>query len=742
MTMVMDRQRRTSSRSSARPPRLPKDRREGSGLLRRFLIASCLFVLLMMITAVIAVWIAWVTTPLPPEVPYLQTSVVTDANGKELKTFSNENRVPVKLGEVPPVVIQAVLDKEDHNYYEHHGIDPRGIARALYVDIRSGTTSQGGSTITQQYVKQVYVGTDRTLWRKFKEAILAVKLDQRESKDEVLERYLNTIYFGRGAYGVQTASQAYFNKDVKNLGLQEASYLSGLIRGPEITDAYKHPEYAKQQRALVLGTMVRYGHITPEQEAQINAIDLKKYVTAKASRPTATVSNARGSQYFVDYVEQILTKKYGEQMVQSGGLRVKTTLDSDLQSKAYDSVYGFLKPGEPAGALVSLDQNGYVKAMVGGREDENAYLNLATGKEGGGSGRQAGSTFKPFELASAIDRGACYKDTYPGPGKMVIPGWDSSGKAVENYGNEPFGNIDLIEATEHSVNTVYAQMVMDNGVSNLISMAKKAGVSSDLKSSPSLVLGSGEVSVIEMAEAYLTFSQGGVHVDSNPILEVKNADGETLERANPKRVRVMDENVANVVNKALQTVVKSGTGQAADNGINGNVAVAGKTGTTEDNGDAWFVGYTKSISTALWMGYPESSAKKMSNVRGQAVTGGSFPSQMWSSYMRVATQGDKGSQFDEPENCTSKKGVKSTTSSSSRPTTSTTSPGITATTAGNGLLDLDRNSPNDRPGRNGNGNGRRTTTTSTLLPPVTIQPPDFLGNRATRPGETGEPEGF
>jgi membrane peptidoglycan carboxypeptidase len=737
MTMVVDRQSRASSRSTARPPRLPRDRREGSGFLRRFLIASCLFVFLMTITAVIAIWIAWVTTPLPPEVPYLQTSVVTDANGKELKTFSNENRVPVDLGQVPPVVIQAVLDKEDHNYYEHHGVDPRGIARALYVDIRSGNTAQGGSTITQQYVKQVYVGTDRTLWRKFREAILAVKLDQRESKDEVLERYLNTIYFGRGAYGVQTASQAYFNKDVKDLGLQEASYLAGLIRGPEITDAYKHPEYAKQQRALVLGTMVRYGHITPEQEAQINATDLKKYVTAKASRPTAGVSNAKGSDYFVDYVREILEKKYGAQMVQSGGLRVKTTLDADLQSKAYDSVYGFLKPGEPAGALVSLDQNGYVKAMVGGRGYETSEVNLAVGKEGGGSGRQAGSTFKAFELASAIDRGACYKDTYPGPGKMVIPGWDANNKPVENYGNEPFGNIDLIEATEHSVNTVYAQMVMDNGVNNLISMAKKTGISTELRSEPSLVLGSGEVSVIEMAEAYLTFSQGGVHVDSNPILEVKNADGETLERANPKRVRVMDENVANVVNKALQAVVKSGTGMAADNGINGNVAVAGKTGTTEDNGDAWFVGYTKSVSTALWMGYPEGSAKKMSNVRGQAVTGGSFPAQMWSSYMRVATQSDKGSQFDEPENCTSKKGVKSTTSSSSKSTTSTTSPDITATTSGNGLLDLGRE---NRPGRenNGNGNGRRTTTTtsSTMLSPITIQPPDFLGNSAERPAET------
>jgi penicillin-binding protein 1A len=273
-------------------------------------------------------------------------------------------------------------------------------------------------------------------------------------------------------------------------------------------------------------------------------------------------------------------------------------------------------------------------------------------------------------------------------------------------------------------------MVMDNGVGSLITMAKKAGITSTLPVQNSLVLGSGEVSPLEMADAYLTFSQGGVHIASTPILEVKNADGELLERANPKRERVMDEDVANVVNKALQAVVQHGTGTAADNGINSNVAVAGKTGTTEDHGDAWFVGYTKSISTAVWMGYPEGNSKKMSNVRGISVTGGSFPAQMWSSYMRVATQGDKGSQFDTPNDCTSKKVA--ATSSTARSTTSTTSPDVTPTTAANGLLDLGRQN-DQRPGR---GNSKRTTTSTTFFPPVTVEPPDFSGNNLHRPGKT------
>lgn len=719
MTTVLDRQRRNGARSGGqarRQPKLPRDRREGGGVIRRFLIASSLFLFLMIVTGLIAIWVAWVSTPLPPEVPLAQTSTVSDANGKQLAVFNaGENREPVKIGDVPPVVIQAVIDTEDHSYYKHHGIDPRGISRALYVDIRSGSSVQGGSTITQQYVKQVYVGSDRTLWRKFREAILAVKLDQRESKDQVLERYLNTIYFGRGAYGVQTASHAYFNKDVKQLQLQEAAYLAGLIRGPELADAYKHPETAQDRRSKTLSSMVRYGAISPQQEAEVNATPLKKYVVEKAPITAISSSSAKGADYFVDYVKTLLIKKYGEQLVQTGGLKVKTTLDASLQTQAYNSVYGFLKPSEPAGALVSLDQNGYIKAMVGGRDHTQSEVNLAIGKDGAGSGRQAGSTFKAFELASAIENGACYKDTYKGSPSLVLPGWDpsNSSKAVTNFGGESFGNIDLVEATVHSVNTVYAQLVMEYGASSLVAMAQKAGITSQLDASHnSIVLGVDPVSPLEMADAYLTFSQGGVRVTPNPILEVKNADGQTLEKASPKRERVMDAKTAAVVNYALQQVVQRGTGTAARSGVNGNIALAGKTGTTEDSADAWFVGYTPTMSTAVWMGYSEGSSHKMSNVRGIQVTGGSFPAQMFSSYMHVATAKDKGSTFAGPESCTSKKNVIETTTLTS--SSSTIPAGLTTTTPRLGLEDLNRQA-DGRPGR-----GRLGTTTTVLDPNIAI----------------------
>lgn len=649
-----------TKRSRRRSSRLPRDRSERR-LLRRFLVASSLFIFLMLVVGVIATWGAYNAIALPPEVPLAQTTTVTDASGKQLAVFNDgENRVPVKLGDVPPVVIQAILDTEDHNYYEHHGVDPRGIARALYVDLRSGANVQGGSTITQQYVKQTYVGTERSVSRKVKEAILAVKLEQRESKDEVLERYLNTIYWGRGAYGIQTASRAYFGKDVQQLGLQEAAYLAGLIRAPETADAYKHPEVANQRRALTLGNMVRFGHISPQQEADVNAIPLTKYVVQKASTPVNVQSTAKGAEYFVEYVKKQLIARYGERLVQSGGLKVKTTLDATLQTKAYDSVYGFLKPGEPAGALVSLDQNGYVKAMVGGRDYKASEVNLAIGAAGGGSGRQAGSTFKPFGLASAIENGECYRETYRGPGTMQLPGWDPNDpdKTVKNFGNQSFGNIDLIEATENSVNTVYAQLVMKHSPESLVSVAKKAGITSKLQPNNSIVLGVDSVSPLELAASYLTFSQQGVRVTPNPILEVKNAEGQTLERAQPKRERVMDANTADVVNLALSQVVSGGSGRAANIGK----PVAGKTGTTEDNADAWFVGYTPKLATAVWMGYPEGNSRKMTNVRGITVTGGSFPAQIFSSYMRVATAGDKAVDFEEPEPCVPK----------NRPTTTTT----------------------------------------------------------------------
>lgn len=635
MSTILDRpsrvsvpvKRSTSPRSNGHRP--PKWR----VWLRRFFIVSSIGLFLAICAGAAALTWAWNSVEIPAEKPLAQTTFITDSKGSPLASLAAENRVPVELSQVPHVVQQAVLDTEDHDYFKHHGVDPRGVTRALWNDLRDRNIAQGGSTITQQYVKKTYVGEERTAVRKVKEAVLALKLERKYSKEEILQRYLNTIYFGRGAYGVQTAARAYYGKDIQELTLREATYLAGLIRAPELADAYGSPEVAVARRDSTLASMVRFGTITPEQSAVVAAQPLQTYVIPRARQEPAITNGDKGTQYFVDYVRRILIQRYGEERVLSGGLRVTTTIDIEMQRQAYDSVYGFLKPNEPAGALVTLDRNGEIRAMVGGRDWNQSKVNLAIGKQGGGSGRQAGSTYKPIVLAAALEDGMSIRKTFSGPSTMTlnVPGgpWK-----VSNYGNESFGRLDLIEATVHSVNTVYAQLAVAEGPKRMSEMGKSLGITSEMSDVHSLVLGSGEVSVLDMANAYLTFSQRGVQSVPGAILEVKNADGDVLERFKPERKRVMSEGNADLVNHALQQVMQRGTGTRAQIGK----PAAGKTGTTEDSGDAWFVGYTPTLSTAVWMGYTDGASHKLRNVRGIAeVTGGTLPAQMWGSYMRQVT---------------------------------------------------------------------------------------------------------
>jgi penicillin-binding protein 1A len=726
MTTTVDRSRRmTAGPTGPRLPKLPKDSRSNHRrFFKRALVGTGIMVFALLAVGIAGFYYAWASIELPPDTKLAQNTTITDSSGKTIGMFNaGENRLPVKLDTVPKVVQDAVLATEDHNYFTHGGVDVRGTARALWSDVR-GNNLQGGSTITQQYVKNAYVGDQRTLVRKVKEAILAMKLEKKMSKDEILERYLNTIYFGRGAYGIQTASKAYFNKNVDQLGLQEASYLGGLIRAPELADAYRSPDTATSRRALTLGSMVKYGLTSQADADKVLAKPLSSYVVKQSKQSTKLAGVDDGSQYFVDYVKQTLVERFGEQVVETGGLKVTTTLDLKAQSQAYDAVYGLLKPNEPAGALVQLDENGYIRAMVGGRNYATSQVNLALGGEGGGSGRQAGSTFKPIALAAALEQGICYKEAFSGPAKMDLPDGSKTWH-VSNFSNEGFGKINLTEATVHSVNTVYAQLAQEVGAANIVSEAHQLGVKAELPSTDSLALGSGDVSALDMADAYLTFSQGGVQVDPTPILEVKGADGSTMKLDKPKRTRVMSEETANRINTILQQVVQRGTGTKAQIGK----PVAGKTGTTDDNGDAWFVGYTPKKTTAVWMGYPEGSSHTMDNVRGIAVTGGTFPAQIFSRYMKQATSGDKAQGWDDAKSCTPEHDTTTTTAVDDTTTTTTTDDGsdVTSTTSV-GLLDLGRTA--DSKADRGEGRGTTTSSTSTTtrqsaitVPRVTIPAP-------------------
>jgi len=592
---------------------------------------------------------AWVVAqvPLPAETPQAETTILYDAGGAQLAVLhGSENRVAVSLNRVPPVVQHAVVALEDRNFFHHGGVDPLGIARATWADVRHRSSVEGGSTITQQYVKNVFVGNQRSLARKLKEAVISVKREGKYDKKAILERYLNTIYFGRGAYGVQAASRAYFAKDVDQLGVREASYLAGLIRSPVMADVARDAAAAAAARSRALDAMVNNGYLRSGERTQVEAIPIPSYVVPP-SQSAATVALAgKGTEYFVDYVRQKLSQTYGETRVLRGGLRVETSLDLKLQEQAYNAVYGLLnRPADPAGALVALDPDGHVVAMVGGRNFADSPLNLAVGTEGGGGGRQGGSAFKPFVLAETVREGYTVESSFAGPAKIVIPKADNGHDwSVANFENESFDRLNLIEATAKSVNTIYAQLVSDIGPDRVVGMAHQLGIRSALRAVPSITLGTQEVSVKEMADAYLTFANEGVQTDARVIRRVLSG-GSVLLDDKPRRTRVLERSQADVVNFALRQVVDHGTGVGAKVGGRN---IWGKTGTTEDNGDAWFCGFTPKLTAAVWMGYPEGQSRSLLNVHGVAkVNGGSLPATIFQRFMSRALVGNSG-QYPVP----------------------------------------------------------------------------------------------
>ena len=630
------------------------------------------------IVAVIGLLLLYAAVELPEEPERAQTSVVVDADGNVMaELYREENREDVRLDQIAPVMQTALVAAEDRSFFSHSGLDPVGIGRALWSDVR-GRPIQGGSTLTQQLVKNTYLSPERSLTRKVKEAILATKVERRLTKEAILERYLNTVYFGRGAYGVETAARVYFSVSASELNLSQAALLVGLLRAPGTADPTTHPEEATRRRAIVLDAMVLTGAV-PEAEAAVARL------SPLDAMPKADPNDGLmgSSAYFVAEVRRWAIEHFGERVAFGGGLRIETTLVPRLQQAAERAVFETLnEAGDPDAALVALDERGAVVAMIGGRDFAASNVNLSLGAEGGGTGRQPGSTFKPFVLASAIEAGIPVRTRFPGPAHLAVDFPGQEPFEVDNYGGESFGDIDLVDGTVHSVNTVYAQLAAQVGLEGVAGMAEKLGITSAIEPFPAMALGSEEVAPIEMANAYMTFARRGERVTPYYVAEVKEADGAGIFTADPERDQVLPRQYADVMNSVLSQVIDRGTGEAASIGR----PAAGKTGTTSANTDAWFVGYTPRIGAAVWMGYGDEGRRPMDDVHGRAVTGGSFPAQIWQRFMAEAVEGlDTGSFVAPLEELvavptTTTPPTPSTSSTTSSTTTTTSNTSTTATT--------------------------------------------------------------
>jgi len=621
---------------------------------------------------------AYSAVSLPAEPEQASTTIILDSEGGKLgELFKDENRVTVPLDKVANVMEQAVVSAEDRHFYEHSGVDPIGITRALLNDVR-GRNVQGGSTITQQLVKNTYLTTERSLTRKAKEAILAVKVERSLGKRQILERYLNTIYFGRGAYGIEKAAQNYFGKSASELELPEAALLAGLIRAPETADPKTAPDAARNRRAIVLNAMVRDKVITKAEGETAKQAPLP---TTERPDPLATLSGS--SAYFAAMVRSWAQDEFGERIAFGGGLKIETTLDPKMQADAEKAVFDTLdRPDDPDAALISMDSNGAIKALIGGKDFRANQINLAmTAKRA-----QAGSTFKPLDLAAALENDIPVTQRYTGPNKLRLDfdGFAPKKDPWTNYGSESFGSIDLTDATAHSVNTAYIQLAKDVGLDNIAKTAHELGVETNFPVVPAMALGSANVSPYEMLRAYMTFATRGKRLEPYFVKKVTDPDGNVLYEGRRRTKDVYDAKYADVVNNVLTQVIKRGTGTAANFGK----PAAGKTGTTSGNTDAWFVGYTPKIGTAVWLGYKDETGRKMDNVHGRQVTGGSFPAQIWQRYMKAATQGMDTGEFTPPDkdllNARPKPGIGApapSTTSSTDTTTSTIPDESTTTTS-------------------------------------------------------------
>ena len=580
------------------------------------------------------------------------SSQVFDSHGRLITTLhSDQNRLPIDINKVPQNLQNAFIAAEDNRFYEHIGIDPIRIFRAIFANLTNRGIAQGGSTITQQLAKNAFLSQEQTLKRKIQEAMLALEIEHKYSKKEILEMYMNQIYFGQGAYGIQTAAKTYFNKDVNELTLTQCAMLAGLPKSPNYYSPFNNLNEAKKRKNVVLDQMVKYGYVSAAEaeDAKNQDLGLSKSHQSKEADEYAS---------FIDYVSQQVAKKYGDDALYKEGLKIYTTMDVDKQHAAvramrnlpnnYTDENGLT---QPQAAIVSIDpKTGHILAMVGGRgQDSFNRASMAV--------RQPGSAFKPFVYLTALQHDMT-PDTTMDDQPVTYGSW-----SPKNAGGSYSGTMALSDALAHSVNTIAVQLADKVGTKNIIANAKKMGITTLDAKDDNLAMALGGltkgVTPLEMASAYGTFANKGVHVKPTAIVKILDRNGNVLEDASTlekeeTKTRVMSEREAYEMTTMLEGVIDHGTGTAAAIGR----PAAGKTGTTDDNKDAWFVGYTPDIVTAVWIG-DDTGSHSLGEIYG-----GTIPAEIWKDYMSSATSDESGGDFSAPSGMERRKETTSSSSSS------------------------------------------------------------------------------
>ena len=622
-------EKRTGAAQRSRQAHKPPQRSNGSRIL--IVIAVVLAVM------IVGVGCGFLTATLNTkqdleDVRPAASSQIYDINGNELaNVHAEQNRVPVKISQVPEHLKDAFIAVEDVRFYDHAGVDPKGIMRALIANITNKGVAEGGSTITQQLAKNAYLTQDRTYKRKIQEIFLALQLERRYTKDEILELYLNQIYFGQGAYGVQAAAKTYFGKDVKDLDLNECAMLAGIPKSPNYFSPLNNLQAAQERKGVVLDQMAKYGYISSSTASKTKAESLN---LVKPQKQDTTGLAA----YFIDYVTQLMIEKYGADAVYQEGLKIYTTLDVDMQKAAEAAMqnlptYSTDGSGnkQPQGALVAIEPStGYIKAMVGGRGTDQ--FNRATMAE-----RQPGSSFKPFVFAAALENGLTPSSTVEDK-PINIGGWQP-----QNYSRNFNGTVTMRYVAEQSLNVPTIKIAQEVGMEKIIYLAEKMGITTfvkegsanDMNYAVSIGGMTKGVTPLEMTSAYGTFANDGVHVEPVAIVKVLNQKGEVLEEAHPKSEQVLKKSTANNLTSMLMGVIARGTGTRANIGR----PAAGKTGTTDNYQDAWFVGYVPDLVTGVWVGCDD-------NARMGSMTGGTTPATIWKAFMSKVVQGMPNKNFN------------------------------------------------------------------------------------------------